>query len=105
MRILTWSACGRLLGMAVGFLGFYFVALRLFPPKNEIDSMILVIPFFLSACVVAIIGGWLGGGLLDRYGCARQRRQQNRNLTPVDKPPHAAKSDGSVVNGESPPPQ
>ncbi len=68
MKIATWAAAGRLLGTLVGFIGFYLVASTIFPPENEVDSMILVIPFFLSACATAMIGGWLGGRLLDRFG-------------------------------------
>ncbi|TWU33857.1 hypothetical protein [Novipirellula artificiosorum] len=66
MKIVTWAAAGRLLGTPAGFIGFYLVAYTFFPPENEVDSMMLVIPFLLSACVTAMIGGWLGGRLLDR---------------------------------------
>lgn len=75
MKIFTWAAAGRSLGLPAGFIGFYLVAFTFFPPENEIDSMMLVIPFFLSASVTALICRWLGGHLFDRIGRAvRQTR-------------------------------
>jgi ABC-type Na+ efflux pump permease subunit len=76
VKILTWSAAGRLFGFVAGFIGFYLVASTFFPPENEIDSIALVIPFFLSACAAALIGGWLGSDLLGQFGRAWRRRQQ-----------------------------
>ena len=75
MKILTWTALGRLLGAPSGFIGFYLVAETLFPVENEIDSMMLHVPFLLSACVTAIIGGWLGGRLFNQFGRAFRPRQ------------------------------
>ena len=77
MKIVTWAAAGRLLGTLAGFIGFYLVAITFFPPENEVDSMMLVIPFFLSACVSAMIGGWFGGRLFDRFGHYTGTRHQN----------------------------
>ena len=85
MKILTWSAVGRLLGVPSGFMGFYLVAFTFFPPESEIDSMALMIPFFLSACVFAIIGGWLGGDLFDQFGRACRRRQQRQAATQAEE--------------------
>jgi hypothetical protein len=92
MKILTWSAAGRLLGFFAGFIGFYFVALTFFPPENEIDSMALVIPFFLSACVAAIIGGWIGGDLFDQFGRACRRWQQRQAAAQADDQTHSAET-------------
>lgn len=75
MKILTWPAAGRLLGSLSGFFGFYVTTLVAFPPGNEVDSMMLVLPFFLGACVMAILGGWIGGRLFGQIGCIRQRRR------------------------------
>ena len=85
MKILTWSAAGRLLGFFAGFIGFYLVAFTFFPPESEVDSMALVIPFLLSACVAAIIGGWLGGDLFDQFGRACRRRQQRQAATHAEE--------------------
>ena len=90
MKILTWSAAGRLLGFVAGFIGFYLVASTFFPPENEIDSMALVVPFFLSACAAALIGGWLGGRLFDQFGRACRKRQQHEAAAPADEQRHAA---------------
>ena len=88
MKIVTWAAAGRLLGIPAGFIGFYLVAITFFPPENEVDSMMLVIPFFLSACVTAMIGGWLGGRLFDRLGHAIRRRRQNIAAAPTQEERH-----------------
>jgi hypothetical protein len=87
VKILTWSAAGRLFGFAAGFIGFYLVASTFFPPENEIDSMALVIPFFLSACTAALIGGWLGGDLFGQFERVWRRRRQNgkRRNKPTNK--------------------
>ena len=75
MKILTWPAVGRLLGVPSGFIGFYLVVETFFPAENEIDSMMLFIPFFLSACVTGIIGGWLGGRLFGQFRRVFRPRQ------------------------------
>ena len=85
MKILTWSAVGRLQGVPSGFIGFYLVAETFFPAENEIDSMALAIPFFLSACVTGIIGGWLGGRLFDQFGRACWRRHQSQAATQAEE--------------------
>ena len=92
MKIVTWPAAGRLLGLAAGFIGFYLVAFTFIPPENEIDSMMLVIPFFLCACVTAIIGGWLGGRLFDQFGRAYRKRQQNEAAAPTHEQRDAAET-------------
>lgn len=63
MKLITWTAAGRLLGIPFGFIGFYLIASTFFPSENEVDSIMLVIPFFLTACVSSLISGWLGGHL------------------------------------------
>ena len=78
MKLVTWGAAGRLLGIPAGFIGFYIVAVTLFPPENEVDSMILAIPFLLGACVTALISAWLGGRLFDRFGHAIRRRPETK---------------------------
>ena len=85
MKIVTWRAAGRSLGLPAGFIGFYLVATTFFPPENEIDSMMLVIPFFLSACVTAMLGAWIGGRLFDQFGRAFRRRQLNQAAAPTDE--------------------
>ena len=85
MKVLTWSAVGRLLGVTSGFIGFYFIAATFFPPENEIDSMALAIPFFLSACAAGIIGGWLGGRLFNQFGRASWRRHQKQAAGQADE--------------------
>ena len=92
MKLVTRSAVGRLLETSAGFIGFYLVALTFFPAENEIDSMILVIPFFLAACATAIIGGWLGGRLCDPYARACRRRQPKQERVPADERRHAAET-------------
>ena len=92
MKIITWSAVGRLLGVPAGFIGFYLVASTFFPPENEIDSMMLVIPFFLSACVTAIVGGWFGGSLFDQFGRACRRRRQQQAAAQADEQRHPAET-------------
>ena len=93
MKIITWSAVGRLLGFFAGFIGFYLVAFTFFPPESEVDSMALVIPFLLGACVAAIISGWLGGDLFDQFGRACRRRQQRQAMVQADKQRHAAEQE------------
>lgn len=93
MKILTWSAVGRLLGVPTGFIGFYLVALTFFPPETEVDSMALVIPFFLSACVAAIIGGWLGGDLFGQFGRACRRRRQRQAAAQAREQRHVAETE------------
>ena len=66
MRIITWTAAARLAGAPLGFLGFYLVTSIFFPPVNALDSMVLAIPYFVSACVTAVISSWLAGRLSDR---------------------------------------
>jgi hypothetical protein len=90
MKILTWSAAGRLLGFFIGFIGFYLVASAFFPPESEVDSMMLVIPIFLSACVAAVIGGWLGGDLFGQFGRAFRRRRQRQSAARANDQRHAA---------------
>ena len=90
MKIITWAAAGRLLGTPAGFIGFYLVAITFFPPENEVEGMMLLIPFFLSACVTAMIGGWLGGRLFDRFGHATRRRPQNEVVAPTHEERHGA---------------
>lgn len=74
MKIFDWTAAGRLLGLFVGFFGFYFLAVTCFPPENEVDSMMRVVPFFVSACVSAITTAWVLGRLFGRL--SREKRQQ-----------------------------